>query len=368
MTRRHCIVAPLSPRPLTALGAMVVAGVLALAPPSPERRTARGAVTRQAPRYHVVRTDTLGGEGGWDYVLFDSATRRLFIGRSNRIMVVSADSGTLLGEVPGLVGAHGAALAPGTGHGFATSGRDGSVVMFDSRTLEVLGRIPAADDADAILYDPASRRVFTFNGDAHSSTVIDPATGKRTGTIPLGAKPEFAVADGRERLYVNLEDAGAVAEVDSKRMRVTRRWPIAPCEEPTGLAIDREHQRLFSGCRNRMIAVSDAAAGRLVTTVPAGAGIDGNAFDPGPRDAFSANGADGTLTVVHEDSPTRFRVVETVSTARGARTMTLDPARHRIFLVTARFGPAPSESTAANPRRRPPIVPGSFVLLTVERR
>lgn len=342
-----------------ALATLAALGVGASAAPSV-------LAAQHAPAYHVARVDTLGGDGGWDYVLFDSAGQRLFIGRSNRVMVVSATTGKLLGEVTGIAGAHGVALAPGTGRGFATSGRDGSVVMFDSRTYAVLGRIPAAANADAILYDPATRRVFSFNGDASSATVIDPRAGKRVGTIELHGKPEFAVSDGTGRLYVNLEDAGAVAEIDARRMRVLRRWSIAPCEEPTGLAIDRAHHRLFSGCRNHMIAVSDAAAGSLITTVAAGGGIDGNGFDPGLGVAFSANGADGTLTVVREESPSRFTVVQSAETARGARTMAVDPSTHRVYVVTARFGPPPPDSTAANPRRRPPPIPGSFMLMTLE--
>lgn len=323
------------------------------------------AAAQSPAHYHVARTLSLGGDGGWDYLTLDTATHRLFIGRSNRVMVVDPAKGTVLGEIPGLTGAHGVAIDHATGHGFATSGRDSTVVMFDLASLKVLNRTIAGDDADAILYDPASKRVFTFNGDANTASAIDPATGARIGVIPLGGKPEFAVSTGTGTLFANIEDTGEIVEIDPRAMQVRRRWSIAPCEDPTGLALDRDHQRLFSGCRNRLMAISDASAGKLITTLPIGGGVDGNAFDPASGNAFSSNG-DGTLTVVHEDSPDRFHVAETVQTAPGARTITIDPRTHALYTVSAKFGPAPAESTAANPRRRPPILPGTFMLLIVE--
>ena len=317
-----------------------------------------------AQSYHVAHSFTLGGEGGWDYVALDTAGHRLFIARQNRVMVVDPESGKLLGEIPGLVGSHGVAFAYETGHGFATSGRDSSVVMFDLKTLKVLGRTPAALDADAILYDPATKRIFTFNGDAHSSTVIDAATGKRVGTIDLGTGPEFAVSAGDGKLYVNLEEKGAVAEIDAATMKVTRQWSIAPCEGPTGLAMDRAHHLLFSGCHSKVMAISDAAAGRLITTVPIGSYVDACRFDAARGLAFASNG-DGTLTVVHEDAPDRFSVVANAATKPGARTMELDEKTHRVFTVTADFGPTPAP-TAEHPHPRPPILPGTFVLLELD--
>ena len=312
-----------------------------------------------APFYRVVKTITLGGEGRWDYVAFDALGHRLFIARETHVMVVDPDTGKVIGEIPGLNGAHGVAFANETGHGFATSGRDGSVTMFDLKTLKVLGKTPAAPDADAILYDPGSKRIFTFNADSHSSTVIDPASGKPIGTIDLGAGPEFAVTAEDGKLYVNLEDKGAVAEIDAAAMRVTRQWSIAPCESPTGLAVDRAHHRLFSGCGNKVMAISDATAGKLMTTVPIGEGVDACAFDPDAQLAFASNG-DGTLTVVHEDAPAKFHVVANVSTRMGARTMALDEKTHRVYTVTADFGPPPAP-TADHPHPWPSIVPGTFM-------
>jgi DNA-binding beta-propeller fold protein YncE len=323
-----------------------------------------GAAGAGAQSYHVAKTVTLGGDGGWDYVTVDSVGHRLFIARQTRVMVVDPESGRVLAEIPGLERAHGVAFAYETGHGFATSGTDSAVTMFDLRTLKVLGRATAAPDADAILYDPASKRVFTFNGDAHSASVIDPTTGTRIGSIDLGGAPEFGVSAGDGKLYVNLEDKAAIAEIDAAGMRVTRQWSLAPCEAPTGLAIDRAHHRLFSGCRSKVMAISDATAGKLLTTLPIGEGVDAAVFDPGTGLAFSSNG-EGTLTVVHEDGPETFRVVADVPTRRGARTMALDERTHRIYLVTAELGPTPAP-TAAQPRPRPSIVPGTFSLMVVQ--
>ena len=209
------------------------------------------AFAQSAPVYRVTHTYMLGGDGGWDYVVPDPPEHRVFIGRQNRVMVVDADNGKLLGEVTGINGAHGTAIATGTGHGFATSGNDQSVVMFDLKTFKALGRIPAAEDADAIIYDPASNRVFTFNGDAHSSTVIDPVAGKLITNIPLGGKPEYGASAGDGKVYANLTDTSEVVEIDAKTATVTRRWPTAPCKQNVSMAIDAAHHRLFSGCPQR---------------------------------------------------------------------------------------------------------------------
>jgi hypothetical protein len=285
----------------------------------------------------------------------------LFIGRQNRVMVVDEDTGRLLGEVTGIQGAHGTAVANATGHGFATSGNDRMVVMFDLKTFAVLGRIPAAEDADAIIYDSASNRVFTFNGDAHSSTVIDPQAGTLVTNIPLGGKPEYGASAGDGKVYGNLTDTSEVVEIDAKTATVTRRWSTAPCKQPVSMAIDAAHHRLFSGCRSGVMAISDYQAAKVVATVPIGMGVDGAAFDAASADAFASN-ADGTLTVIHQDTPDQYHVVENLQTAQAARNMGLDPTNHRLFLVSAMFGPAP-----AGGRGRGPVLPGSFTLMVVER-
>ena len=310
-------------------------------------------------QYRITHTYAVGGEGSWDYIVPDARHHRLFIGRQNRVMVVDETDGKLLGEVTGIKGAHGTAIAESSGHGFATSGNDSAVVMFDLNTFKVLGRIPAAEDADAIIYDAASNRVFTFNGDAHSSTVIDPA-GKLITNIELGGKPEYGASAGDGKVYANLTDIAEVVEIDTKAAKVTRRWSTAPCKNPVAMAIDTTHKRLFSGCRSGVMAVSDYKAGKIVATVPIGSGVDGAGYDPASGNAFASN-ADGTLTIIHQDSPDSYRVAQTLTTMPFSRNMGIDPITHAIYLAGAKFGAAPSG------RGRPPMEPGSFLILVVER-
>jgi DNA-binding beta-propeller fold protein YncE len=323
--------------------------------------TATALFAQSPPSYRITQTYTLGGDGGWDYIVPDPPNHRLFIGRQTRVMVVDEDRGTLLGEVTGIQGAHGTALAPATGHGFATSGNDQSVVMFDLKTFKALGRIPAAEDADAIIYDGASNRVFTLNGDAHSSTVIDPRAGTLITNIPLGGKPEYGAPAGDGKVYANLTDTSEVVEIDAKAATVVRRWSTGSCKQPVSMAIDTVHHRLFSGCRSGVMAISDYQAGKVVATVPIGTGVDGAGFDAASGNAFASN-ADGTLTVIHQDTPDQYRVIENVQTPQGARNMGLDPTNHRVFVVSAKFGPAP-----AGGRGRGPVLPGSFALMVIER-
>jgi DNA-binding beta-propeller fold protein YncE len=312
--------------------------------------------------YHLLHRYKLGGDGFWDYLRMDPAARRLYISHGTHVVVMNADSGTVVGDIPKTNGVHGIALAPELGRGFTSNGRDTTVTIFDLKSLAVLGVVKVTGAGpDAILYDPASRRVFTFNGRGGNATAIDAAAGTVAGTIDLGGKPEFAVSGGDGRIYVNLEDKSQLLAIDSKSLAILSRWPLAPGEEPSGLAIDLEHQRLFSGCGNKQMAVLDAKTGKLVATLPIGQGVDATAFDPGTGLAFSSNG-EGTLTVIHEDDADHFRVVETVPTQRGARTMALDPTTHEVYLATAEFGPPPA-ATAQNPHPRPTILPGTFVIL-----
>lgn len=319
------------------------------------------AFGQSSPAYHVTHTYTLGGEGSWDYVVPDPPNHRLFIARQSRVMVVDEESGSLLGEVTGIQGAHGTAIAETTGHGFATSGNDQSVVMFDLKTFKVLGRIPAAEDADAIVYDSASNRVFTLNGDAHSSTVIDPRAGTLITNIPLGGKPEYGASAGDGKVYANLTDTSEVVEIDARTATVSRRWSTAPCKQPVAMAIDTGHHRLFSGCRSGVMAVSDYQAGKVVATVSIGMGVDGSGYDAASANAFASN-ADGTLTVIHQDGPDQYHVAQTLETPQGSRNMGLDPTNHRVFVVSGKFGPVP-----AGGRGRGPVLPGSFSLMVIER-
>jgi YVTN family beta-propeller protein len=329
--------------------------------------TALGASAEGAPGgYRVSRAIQIGGEGGWDYLTADAAAHRLYVSHATRVVVVDTERGAIVGEIPDTTGVHGIALAPDLGRGFTSNGRSGSVTVFDLKTLKVIATVKVTgENPDAIAYDPTSRRVFTFNGRSDNATAIDAATAQVVGTLPLEGKPEFAVADGEGRMYVNLEDKSAIVAFDARTLKVEGRWPLAPCEEPSGLAIDRAHRRLFSACHNEMMAVVDADSGHLITTVPIGRGVDGAAFDPGTGLAFTSNG-EGTLSVVHEDSPEKFTLLGNLATKRGARTMALDETTHRIYLSTAQFGPPPPP-TAEHPHPRPSIVSGTFEVLTLER-
>lgn len=313
--------------------------------------------------YRLLKKYEVGGEGGWDYLTMDAAARRLYIARATRVMVVDADTGKVVGEIPDTPGVHGVALARELGRGFISSGRAGSVVIFDLKSLKVLGKVKAGENPDAILYDPASQRVFAFNGRSKDATVIDAANGNVAGTVTLGGKPEFAVADEKGKVYVNVEDKNEILAIDSNKLTVASPWSLAPCEAPTGLAIDKKKRRLFAGCGNKLMAVVDADSGKVLTTLPIGGGVDATAFDPETGLAFSSNG-DGTLTVIREESPGKFSVLENVPTQRGARTMALDPKTHNVFLVTAQFGPAPAP-TPDQPRPRMSILPNTFVVLVM---
>src|SRR5437016_10571234 len=315
--------------------------------------------------YHVAKKVVLGGEGGWDYLIVDSKARRVYISRGTHVMVVDADNATVVGDIPNTNGVHGIAIADDMDKGFVSDGRDGNVTIFDTKTLKVLGTAPAGKNPDAIIYDPASKRVFAFNGSSKDATAIDAKTGTVAGTIALGGKPEFAVADEKGHIFVNVEDTSEVVQFDSNKLAVESRWKIAPGEEPSGLAMDRKHRRLFSVCSNKLMVVVNADNGKVITTLPIGSGTDAAGFDPETGYAFSSNG-EGTLTVVHEDSPDKFSVVENVPTQARARTMALDARTHQVFLVTAEFGPAPAP-TAQTPRPRPPMLPGTFTVLIVSR-
>jgi DNA-binding beta-propeller fold protein YncE len=304
----------------------------------------------------------VGGEGGWDYLVVDPQARHLYITHSDRVVVLDVDTGSKVGEIANTPGVHGVALAPKLGRGFTSNGREGTVTIFDLKSLKELARPKVGDNPDAIVFDPASGRVFTMNGRNQDATAIDAATGQVAGTIALGGKPEFAVADGKGELFVNLEDKSELLALDSKKMTVLHRWPLAPGEEPSGLAFDAAHRRLFSVCSNQKMVILDANDGHVVATEAIGRGPDACVFDPKTGLAFSSNGRDGTLTVIREDAPDHYTFVATVGTRVGARTMALDPKTGRLFLATAEFVP-PSAGTDA-PRRRA-MVPGSFTILVV---
>jgi DNA-binding beta-propeller fold protein YncE len=324
------------------------------------------ALAAAGPGYHTVTTYKVGGEGGWDYLTTDSDARRVYISRGTHVMVIDADSGKSVGDIPDTPGVHGIALAPDLGRGFTSNGREGTVSIFDIKTLATSSKVKVGDNPDAILYDPATKRVFTFNGRSQDSTAIDGATGKVLGTIKLDGKPEFAASDAKGEIFVNIEDKSELVAIDPNKLEVKAKWPLAPCTEPSGLALDRKYRRLFVGCDNKMMAVVDADSGKVLATPAIGEGVDATAFDAETGLAFASCGVDGVLTVVKEDSPNQFSVAENVTTQKGARTMALDSKTHNVFVVTAQFGPRPAP-TADNPRPRPPMVPDTFVVLVLSK-
>jgi DNA-binding beta-propeller fold protein YncE len=309
-----------------------------------------------------MKTMKAGGEGGWDYLNVDSQARRLYISRGDHVDVMDADTGSKVGEIANTPGVHGIALAPKLGRGFTSNGREGTVTIFDLKSLKELGRVKVGDGPDCILYDPATQRVFTMNGRSQDSTAVDAATGQVAGTIALGGRPEFGVADGKGEVFVNLEDKSELLALDAQKLSVLHTWPLAPGEGPSGLAIDPAHRRLFSVCGNQKMMILDADDGHVVASPEIGNGPDACGFDPKRQLAFSSNGRDGTLTVIREESPDQFSVVANVPTKTGARTMALDAKTGHVFLVTAEFAPPPAGTDA--PRRRA-MVPGTFTILEV---
>jgi len=312
-----------------------------------------------AQGYKVVNQIHLEGDGGWDYLSVDEAAGRLYVSHSTMALVVDLKTGKQIGKIADTNGIHGIAIAASLNKGFTSNGRDSSVTVFDLKTLEVTGKIKVTGkNPDAILFDAFSQKLFTFNGGSASSTVIDPKTNKVIGTIQLDGKPEFPASDGKGKIYVNIEDKSEISVINANTLKVDNTWSIAPGEEPSGLALDNETHRLFSVCGNKLMVVSDAEAGKVVTNLPIGDGCDGVAFDPATKRAFSSNG-EGTITVVQEENKNSFKVVETITTQRGARTITIDKTTHHLYLSTAEFGAAVEGS------RRPPMKPGTFMVLEV---
>ncbi|HXL72804.1 MAG TPA: YncE family protein, partial [bacterium] len=311
----------------------------------------------------ILRTVKLPDEGGWDYLKVDADARRLYITHETEVLVLDADTYKVIGKVEGIQGAHGVALVPELGKGFVTSGKSGTVVVFDLKSLQKISEIKAQKDADAIVYDAATTQVFTFNGDSENSTVINAVTGQVVKTLDLGGKPEFAAVDGHGHLFNNLEDKSLVLDIDTRKLEIKHRWPLAPGETPSGMAMDVEDNRLFIGCRNKLLAVVNATNGKVIQTLPIGDHIDATYFDQARGTVFNSCG-DGTLSVVHQNLPDRYEVVENAKTAPGARTMAFDSKTGHVFLVTADMEPAPTP-TQDNPKSRRKIVPGTFKLLVL---
>jgi len=313
-----------------------------------------------AQGYRVLKTYPIGGDGGWDYLTLDNSSRRLYISRSTHVLVLDADSGKQVGEISDTPGVHGIALAPEFDRGFTSNGREGTVSIFEMKTFKTITKVKVGDNPDAILYDPATKHVFTFNGRSKDATAVDAANGTVVGKVELGGKPEFGVSDGKGELFVNLEDKNELLALDANKLAVKSRWPLAPCDGPTGLALDGQHRRLFSGC-DKLMAIVDADSGKMVSKLPICDGVDATAYDDEENLAF-ASCHDGKLTVVREESPDKFSVVENATTQPGARTMTLDPKTHNVFTVTAKFKPSGQGAGG-----RGALVPNTFVMIEVGR-
>jgi DNA-binding beta-propeller fold protein YncE len=312
------------------------------------------------PGYKVLDTIKIGGASFWDYVYVDSGAQRLYASHATQVEVIDLATNKLTGKIPDTNGVHGIAIADDLGRGFISNGRDNSVTIFDIKTLQMISKTPAGRNPDAILYEPVSKRVFAFNGQSRDATVIDAKTGEVAATFPVGGKPEFSQADGKGKVYVNIENTNEILEIDAAKAAITKRYPIAPCESPSGLAMDRQKRRLFAVCENKLMAVVDPDSGKVLATPAIGQGPDGVVFDSGY--AFSANGADGTITVVGEQNGT-YAAIETLPSHRGARTIGVDPKTHKLYLPCAEFGPAP-EPKDGKPQR-PPVLPDSFQVVVV---
>jgi len=287
--------------------------------------------------YSVTRKVPIPGQGSWDYLTVDEGARRLYVSHGTQVEVLDIDSLNVTGNIPKTPGVHGVAIAPEFGRGFVSNGQTSSVTIFDLKSLKPIADVPTGQKPDAIIYDPATSRVFAFNGGSNSVTAIDAATGKAVGTVDLGGGPEFAAADGKGFVFDNLEDENLVLKINSRELKVEQRWPTTPCSSPSSMAMDRANRRLFIGCRSKVMAVLDADTGKVITTLPIGDHVDATAFDPETKLVFNSNG-EGTVTVIHQDSPDMYSIVETVKTAPRAKTMALDPKTHRLFLSTTENG------------------------------
>jgi DNA-binding beta-propeller fold protein YncE len=308
-----------------------------------------------APGYHLLKTVPLPGDGGWDYVTVDSAARRVYVSHGTEVVVLDADTCEAKGKITDLKGVHGIAVAPDLGRGFISNGQGNNVTIFDLKTLKTLGTVETGKNPDAIIFDPATQRVFAFNGRSNNATVIEAKDGKVAGTVELDGKPEFAAADGKGSVFVNLEDKNMVLKIDARKLTVPERWPVTPGEQAVSMAMDTKNRRLVIGCANKLVVIMNADNGKVVDKQPIGARVDASAFDPETGLVFCSNG-DGTVTVLHQDGPDSYTVVETVKTQLGSKTMALDPKTHKLFIPAAKF-----QQAAGNARRR--IESGTFSVL-----
>ena len=317
--------------------------------------------------YHIIHKFHLGGSGWWDYMTIDAPRQHLFISRATHVLVVNTDTGKVIATIPHTPGVHGIALAPSLNRGFISDGGANQVTVFNLKTLKTIRTVKVTGKGpDCIIYDPYTQRVFTFNGRTDNSTAIDARTLKVVGTVALKGRPEYATSDGKGHIYNNLEDKSLIDVINPRTLQVVKQYNLAPCQHPSGMAIDATHERLFSGCHSGVMAIVNARSGKVISTIPIGPGVDANRYDPATHLAFSSNGGNGTLTVVREITPNRFVLLGNVKTERGARTMAVDAKTHNVFLVTAKFGPRPKRRPGQR-FRFPKMIPNSFVLLELAR-
>jgi YVTN family beta-propeller protein len=321
-----------------------------------------GALALASEGFKVLSKIKIGGTGGWDYVAVDPDAKRVYASHGTLVEVVDTSVGKVVGQITQLHGVHGIAVAPEFGKGFITNGQSNSVTIFDLKTLAKVGEPQTGQNPDSVCFEPKTKRIFTFNGRSSDSTAIDPATNEVIKSLPLGGKPEECAADGTGKIYANLEDSSEIIEIDAAKPAVLRHASLAPCESPSGIAIDIKNKKLFSACSNKLMAITDIPTLKVVGTADIGSGVDGAGFDPGLGVAFSSNGGDGTLSIVKEVDG-KYQTVDTVTTEKGARTMTVDKKNHRVYLLAAEFGPAPEAEPGK--RVRPPILPDSFHILVV---
>jgi DNA-binding beta-propeller fold protein YncE len=321
-----------------------------------------GSLSGQEGPYHFAREIAVGGDGGWDYLSIDPGAHRLYVSHGTRVVVIDTQANKVVGEIADTPGVHGFAIAADLGRGFSSNGLENKASIVDLKTLKTIQKVDTGENPDGILYEPGRHEVYTMNGRGKSASVFDAQSGRAVATIPLGGKPEFAQVDSKAgKIYVNIEDLNAIKVLDMASHTVSATWPIAPGESASGMAIDVERHRLFIGCDNKLMLMIDSTNGKVVYSVPIGEGVDSNWYDPGTKLAFSSNGGAGTVTIAREESPTMLKVIQTLKTRRGARTMALDPSTHTIYLAVTDYGPQPAGS-----KERPKAIAGTFRVLVYQ--